>query len=301
MQHAEAYERLSDLSLEPGNLARLDDDRSSAARALRSHLAECPRCSDDVAAWRRTWALVGMALADSAEGTAAGNAVEAVPDDLRALASLRSVTLAAIAAEGRRRDGIMPSGPEGRRSGGSTSGQATGPAPVDRPVGARSRRATPRRRWIPWVAMAAALVIALGAGSVAWTRLRDLDQAQAENSGLTTTMATIDRVLATPDHWVVTLRTPDGTAGGTVAWSGAEIAVVTTTVPSPSRGASYRCWVERDGVRTPIGPMWFSGSTGYWAGPIGGWGSLLSPGARLGVSLIPAGDSPATPVLVGGL
>ncbi len=47
--------------------------------------------------------------------------------------------------------------------------------------------------------------------------------------------------------------------------------------------------------------MWFSGSTGYWAGPIDGWAALLSPGARLGVSLVPAGGGPATPVLVGTL
>lgn len=127
------------------------------------------------------------------------------------------------------------------------------------------------------------------------------DSSQAENAGLAATIATLDRVLATPGRWTVTLRTPDGVAGGTMAWSGSEIAVIATALPIPADGQSYRCWVERDGVRTPIGPMWLSGSTGYWAGPIGGWSALLTPGSRVGVSLVPAGDGPATPVLVGTL
>ncbi len=151
------------------------------------------------------------------------------------------------------------------------------------------------------MAAAAALMIALGAGSLAWTRTRDLDRAQTQNAGLTATMASLDRVLATPVHWTTTLRTADGTAGGTVAWTASEIAVITSVLPAPPSGRSYRCWVERDGVRTPIGPMWFSGSTGYWAGDMGGWADLLSPGARFGVSVTPDDGGPGTLVLVGAL
>ncbi len=64
MRHAEAQERLSDLALEPGRLARLADDPSPEAGALRAHLAECRPCSADLAGWRRTWAQVGVALED---------------------------------------------------------------------------------------------------------------------------------------------------------------------------------------------------------------------------------------------
>jgi hypothetical protein len=286
MQHAEAQERLSDLALEPVRLARLGGDPSPEAGALRAHLAECRQCSDDLAGWHRTWALVGAALeAPGAAGSGAGDGTTSeMSEMLRAPASLRGRTLARIAAQGDARgEPVLPAG----------SSALTGPRATGSPRGMRSRR------WVRGLAMAAALVIALGAGSVGWVQTHDLDRARAENAGLTATMASLDRVLATPDHWTVTLRTPDGTAGGSVAWSGSEIAVITIALPSPTGGQSYRCWVERDGVRTPIGPMWFSGSTGYWAGPTDGWAALLAPGARLGVSLVPADGGPDTPVLVG--
>jgi hypothetical protein len=312
MRHAEAQERLADLALEPGRLARLGEDPSPGTIALRRHLAACEPCSAELAVWRRTWAQVGAALSDVT--TADDDAVEDADagaddatamadgrDGVRARAALRSATLERIAAEGAvRRDSqarsTAPTQDAGHsRPNGGPTPSAEGTTPV--PTQARSRR----RRWAPWVAMAAALVIALGAGSLAWTRTRDLDRSQLENAGLTATMASLDRVLATPAHWTVTLRTPDGVDGGTMAWSGSEIAVITSALPGPADGQSYRCWVERDGVRTPIGPMWFSGTTGYWAGAIGGWVALLTPGSRVGVSLIPAGDGPATPVLIGSL
>ena len=300
MQHGEASERLADLALEPARLARLDHDGSAEASALRAHLVDCERCADELGAWRRTWSLVGDAVSSPDQaGMDDPRTLDGAPEVLRAPASLRSRTLAAIAAEGR------PRGAAADRPAAPANEPGTTPSPVSTPAPA-SRRATAgrlplRRGLVPWIAVAAALVIALGAGSMAWTRTRDLDRAQVENAGLTDTMATMNRVLATPAHWVVTLRTPDGTAGGTMAWSGAEIAVVTTAVSSPNSDQSYRCWVERDGVRTPIGPMWFSGSTGYWAGPIEAWGALLVPGARLGVSLVPAAGGPPTPVLEGSL
>jgi hypothetical protein len=302
MQHAEAVERLADLALEPGRLARLEDDPSPEARALRTHLAGCERCAADLGIWRRTWALAGVVLAEagSAAAAAAGT-FRSVPEELRAPASLRSRTLSLIAAEGRPRIDLPRPSPTTSGSVATAARPARESPPAADLAVPGAGRGAPGPRWTRWVAMAAALAIALGAGSLAWTRTRDLDRAQTENAGLTTTMATLDRVLATPVHWVVTLRTPDGVAGGTVAWSGAEIAVITTAVPSPSGADSYRCWVERDGVRTPIGPMWFSGSTGYWAGPIDGWAALLAPGARIGVSLVPTGGGPATPVLVGTL
>lgn len=293
MQHAEAQERLSELALEPGRLAGVGDDPSPEAGALRGHIAECRACSDDLAGWRRTWAQVGVAL------EAPGAMEDDTGEVLRAPASLRAKTLTRVATEGAAGPGLQPRDRANREA-------AVPPLPGGEPP-STSRAAPPprpgtrRRRLMPWVAMAAALVIALGAGSLAWSRARDLDRALAENAGLTATMASLDRVLGTPVHWTVTLRAPDGEAGGTVAWSGSEIAVITTALPGPADGQSYHCWVERDGVRTPMGPMWFSGSTGYWAGAIDGWGTLLSPGAKVGVSLVPADGGPATPVLTGAL
>ncbi len=292
MQHAEAHERLADLVLEPQRLAGLEDDGSPEARALRAHVVECQLCAADLEDWRRTWTQVGPALSnpgekDNREADEGGVAVD-TDEVFRVPASLRSKTVAAIAADGR--TGTAPG-----------SADPDEPAPPRRLAAAGPHRSTNRRRWMPWMAAAAALVIALGAGSLAWTRTRDLDRAQTQNAGLTATIASLDRVLATPVHWTTTLRTPDGTAAGTVAWTASEIAVITSVLPAPSSGQSYRCWVERDGVRTPIGPMWFSGSTGYWAGDMGGWADLLSPGARFGISVAPDDGGPGTPVLVGTL
>ncbi len=302
MQHAEAQERLSDLALEPRRLARLDDDPSPEAGALRGHLAECGPCSADLANWRLTWAQVAAALQDPGPADDGDmrhdGAMTDEADVLRAPASLRAKTLARIAADGTS-SADLPGRDAPSREKAGLAWPAGEPPSTGRHAPGQRRRT--RRQWTPWVAMAAALVIAVGAGSLALTRTRDLDRAQAENAGLTATMASLDRVLGTPAHWTVTLRTPDGVDGGTVAWSGSEIAVITTALPGPAGGQSYRCWVERDGVRTPMGPMWFSGSTGYWAGAIDGWGPLLTPGARLGVSLVPAGGGPAAPVLIGTL
>ncbi len=288
MQHAESVERLADLALEPGRLARLESDGSPEMVALRSHLASCDRCATELAGWRRTWAQIG--LARSAPGES-GDVARAVPgasgspengaEFLPAPESLRSATRAAIDAE-RDSPAQGQSGPSIRRP--------ADPAP----------RAAARRPSAPWLGVAAALVVALGAGTLALNRSAELDRVRAENVALASTTATLDRVLATPIHWVVTLRAPDATAGGTVAWTTSEIAVITTAVPPPAKGQSYRCWVERDGVRTPVGPMSFSGSTGYWAGPMDGWGDLLSPGAQFGVSLM-SEDGRATPVLTGSL
>ncbi|HEY5630363.1 MAG TPA: hypothetical protein VIR16_12725 [Candidatus Limnocylindrales bacterium] len=313
MRHAEALEQLADLALEPGRLERLGDDPSPEAAALRRHLAGCASCSAELAAWRRTWAQVGAALAD----VATANAKVGEDDDARAMAdigdtaaaeslgapaALRARTLGRVAAEGAVRTGLSTTpGVAPSQSRAAVGWAAAERVPSMQRSIAGARGASRQRRWAPWVVVAAALVVALGAGSLAWTRTRDLDRAQVENAGLTETMASLDRVLATPAHWTVTLRTPDGVDGGTMAWSGSEIAVITTALPGPAAGQSYRCWVERDGVRTPIGPMWFSGTTGYWAGAVGAWAPLLAPGSRVGVSLIPAGGGPAAPVLTGSL
>jgi hypothetical protein len=312
MQHAEAHERLADLALEPYRLAGLEDDAAPEVRALRAHLVDCQLCAAELEGWRRTWMQVGTALSNPGERNNReadeGGMTAATGEVFRVPASLRSKTMSAIAAEGRTSTAPGSTGPDSLRRkraddrpAGVSTAAADEPAPTRRLAAAGSRRLADHRRWMPWIAAAAALVIALGAGSLAWTRTRDLDRAQTQNAGLTATMASLDRVLATPVHWTTTLRTPDGTAGGTVAWTASEIAVITSVLPAPPSGRSYRCWVERDGVRTPIGPMWFSGSTGYWAGDMGGWADLLSPGARFGVSVIPGDGGPGTPVLVGTL
>lgn len=284
MHHAEAKERLADLALEPARLAGLELDLSPDAAALHAHLAACPACAADLEAWRRTWRQVRAAFPEEAGGIAAALDGDAGP--ITAPGSLRARTLAAVAAD----------------AGMGRGGERTSTAAAHVAPGARSApkaSAVRGRRWLPWLAAAAALVIAVGAGTLAWSRSAELDQARSETAALAASTATLDRVLAAPVHWVTTLRASDGSAAGTVAWTPTELAVVTTALPGPSAGEVYRCWVERDGVRTPVGAMSFSGSTGHWAGPMDGWADAFAPGATFGVSLVSADGS--TPVLVGQL
>jgi len=263
MEHAEAHERLSDLALEPDRLSRLETDGDPDTVALREHMALCQRCTADLAGWRRTWAEAGAAL----DG-------EPRLDVLRAPAGLRGRILSAAAAA---------------RS-----------ARLATPVRTHPIRRAVNSRTLPWLVAAAAVLVAVVAGATGLARTNEVDTLRAQTAHLETVAATFDRIFAAPKHWAVVLRTADGTAGGTLAWSAEEIVVVTTGVPAPGRGQTYRCWVESDGVRKPMGTMSFAGSTGYWVGSMYEWAEAIGPGARYGVSLVPDGAT-GTPVLIGSL
>ncbi len=278
MQHAEAHERLSDLALDPGRLARLEGDPSPDAVALREHLSGCGRCAVDLAGWRRTWAEVGPAVRGSDP-----------IDEIRAPASLRARTLDAVHAAARA-DAVQ--------------GNSSRPLPAAT-RGTRSTAVRLGRRLRPgagvaWLVAAAAIVVALVGGSVGLSGSGEVTRLRAETARLEAVAATFDRVLAAQQHWTLTLRTADGTPAGTMAWSAAEIVVVTTGLPAPGDGQAYRCWVEVNGTRTPMGAMSYAGSTGYWVGSMYQWSEAIGPGARYGVSLV-SESGPATPVLIGTL
>ena len=277
MQHAEAHERLSDLALDPRRLARLEGDPSPDAVALRAHLSGCERCAVDLAGWRRTWAEVGPAVRGSDP-----------IDEIRAPASLRARTLGAVHAAARA-DAVQGGG---------------GPEPmaarITRPPAVRFGRRLRPGAGVAWLVAAAAIVVAVVGGSVGLTGNGEVTRLRAETARLEAVAATFDRVLAAPQHWSLTLRTADGAPAGTMAWSAAEIVVVTTGLPAPGDGQAYRCWVEINGTRTPMGAMSYAGSTGYWVGSMYQWSETIGTGARYGVSLVSEGG-PATPVLVGTL
>jgi hypothetical protein len=274
MEHAEAHERLSDLALEPRRLAAFAADPGSETEELRAHVASCEQCATDLAGWQRTWAELGHVTRAGTEP-----AVEPPPH-------LRARVLAAL--------------------GGAAPTPARDPvSAVVVPIAAGDQAPRPefvrRRAWRPWTLAAAAMLVAVLAVGNSYLRTAELDRLHAETTQLALAAATLDRVLAAEPNWTVTLRTADGTPGGTLAWSATEVVVLTSGLPAPGPGQAYRCWLERAGSRTAMGWMSFSRSTGYWAGPMSNYGNgALRPGGRFGVSLVPTGGS-GTPVLVGEL
>ncbi|MEO5941162.1 MAG: hypothetical protein ABIZ72_09220, partial [Candidatus Limnocylindrales bacterium] len=113
------------------------------------------------------------------------------------------------------------------------------------------------------------------------------------------------RVDSQPDVTRVALASgPNGggpTAAGTLIFSpgSSELVVVANGLTPPAAGREYRCWVEIDGARAPIGKMFFGGEIAYWVGKVPEVGGL-SAGARFGVTLvdIAGGGRPNEDVLV---
>jgi hypothetical protein len=274
LDHAEAIELLADLALEPGRLASVDTDPSPEGAGLRTHVAGCAACAAELAAMRRARSAMASRGADGETGVTPPPA-------------LRARTLAAVAA-----DRPMDAAPGAPASNGA--GDADMPAP--RATGAVRHG----RRLVPWLAAAAAVAIAVGVAGLGLLQAGDADRVRAENSALAATTAALGAVLADPGHRVAGLRTADGSPGGTVAWTADEVVVVASGLPALAPGRTYRCWVEYDGVRTPIGSMVLSGSTGHWVGSGYGSRDLLRPGGRFGVSVVTE-DGASTPVLTGEL
>jgi len=277
VEHAEAHELLSDLALEPRRLAALPGDPSPEARALRAHLADCDQCATDLAGWQRTWSEIGRVIETDGvtDQPRAGQPEPGSGTELGTGALIRPpVDL--------RQRVMAAAGP----------GVSIAPLPAPR---------TPRRFARPWLVTAAAVLIAAITATSSYLRTTELERLHAETTQLAVAAAALDRVLAADRHWTVTLRTADGTPGGTLAWSPTELVVLTSGLPAPGAGQGYRCWLERAGSRSAMGWIAFSRSTGFWAGSMSEYpDGALRPGARFGVSLVPAGGG-GTPVLVGEL
>jgi hypothetical protein len=265
MDHAAAHEELADLALEPRRLERLEVDEGLDASALRAHVSACADCAAELDAWMRVYRALEVTTSESPGGRL--RSVERT-EPAGISPALRDRTLAAI------RSAAPP------------------PRLMGVPADAAQVRRGPRPEWgrfgrVGWLAAAAALVIAVGAGGLAFERARETDQARGETTELAAATTSLYRILATPTHWVVTLRTADGAAGGTLAWSGSEVVVLTAAISGPSAGTTYRCWIERGGKRTPVGAMSFAGGIGYWTGSTQSWGGAPIKGDRFGVTAVP--------------
>jgi anti-sigma factor RsiW len=277
MDHTEAREQLLDRALEPARLRNLDGDTSPESAELRAHLATCPACQSELAAWLGTFDALDVAVG-------ADRAGRGVP----------ATSLGALAGSG---DAVTP--PDGLRARTLASAMAHTSSPVGR-VQAPARSI----RWPAWLALAAVLVVFVGGAAVIVDRSGQLDRAKADATALAGVTATLDGILQDPGHQVALLTTPAGTPAGTVSWSASDqsVVVLTTALQSPPAGQVYRCWIEQNGAGVAVGEMQFSGSTAYWAGSLGSWGNAVAPSGRFWVSLEPvAGGSRGTLVLTGTL
>jgi hypothetical protein len=271
MDHRDALDLIADLALEPARLAGLSTDQAPEAARLREHLAACDACSAELA----TWELLADAVRDGlADRRLEREAPEAAPAAAREPSPIvRERTLEAVSAV------------------------ATGRSP--NPAGSPGRRPFAR---VGWLVAAAAVVIAVASSALAVRQSDELDGLRSQVSGLRDVAGAVDRILANPGHAVATLRSADGTAAGTIAWSSTEIVVVTTGLVPPPADEHYRCWVENAGQRTPIGRMQFAGATGYWAGELGSYGAIVTADSRFGVSVEPppGNEGGGTVLLVSG-
>jgi hypothetical protein len=287
LDHAAAHERLADLALEPGALDRLGDPTTDP---LAAHLATCDACRRDVAAWRRTHARLDQATGGGVDrvdlADLAGDPPVAAPPALRGavLEAVRASRATGVPATRADRTIVpMPA------TGGGVATRRLAVAPWRWP-------GDMTRRLLPLVAVLA--IVAGGAGLLV-DQAQRLDRARTEVARLEAVAASLDRVLNDPNHTSVDLRAADGSRAGTLAWSSRDLVVLTTALQPPPAGRVYRCWIERDGKRSPVGQMWFAGGTAFWNGTLDEWATTsFEAGGTFGVSLEPVGGSTGNPAVL---
>jgi hypothetical protein len=289
LDHAEAHERLADLALEPGALDRLGP---AATDALGAHVVTCETCRRDVEAWRRTHTRLLDARGPGEDrvelAQLAGDEPIVVPPELRG----------AVLAAARRT-------PVAGRSPGGAAGRIAVPAEVVAPVPVVSRASAirlpvrgrpPIGRLLPLVAVLAIVIV--GAGVVVDQAGR-ADRAVQEVARLEAVTASLNRVLRDPAHQVVNLRGADGSASGSLSWSSRDLVVLTTALEPPPPDRVYRCWIERDGKRSPVGQLWFAGGTAFWNGTLDDWATTsFEAGGTFGVSLEPVAGPAGNPAVL---
>jgi hypothetical protein len=289
--HAEAHEQIADLALEPGALDRLGSPDSDP---LAAHVSTCRACQGEVRAWRETNRAVEAARGSGLDRLDLADiaADDSIHEPIGLPVGLRDAVLETI------RDRPTTAGRIDR-----SPEAAVEPQPIAYGVGPIAlqpqRRRGPggiARRLLPLVAVLG--IVAVGAGLLVDQSAR-LDRARQQAAGLEALAATVDRVLVDPDHRVVSLRGADGTASGSISWSRHDIVVLAMALEPPPPDRVYRCWIERDGARSPVGQMWFSGDVAYWSGSLDEWATTsFDGGGTFGVSLEPVSGSAGNPAVL---
>ena len=283
MDHDEVREQLELAATEPAGIDRLIAGDTPLAAAIAAHLAGCSSCTDELDRLRRAAIIIG-------------DAVRTTPPP-----ELRERTLAFVREVGRIRDPA----PEAALA---PVAAAVGAAPV---AVAAATAPTGSRRGFAWVgAIAAAVLIAVAATTFVLDRQsgnqlaaaqEDLAAAREESAGLAHVTAATLALSGEPDAENVRLAGTDD-RWGRVVYSAdkGELAIIASGLTEPAGDREYRCWVEIDGQRTPVGKMFFGGDLAYWAGPAETIDDLPA-GATFGVSLVDTAGSDVgePPVLTG--
>jgi hypothetical protein len=265
--------------------------------AVAGHLAGCPECTEEFTRLRRATPILRDVIAS-----------EPSPD-------LRERTLAFVAAVGRPRGGAvaMSSTDAGTLAGHGPSRESSVDGPAELvAVGSGTTRPRESRRAgrIPtaWLAAAAALVIVTsGVTAFGVSILRaDADRQQArEVEGLAAVSSWTLRIEAVPDAKRVVLAgsNPGGSPGiGSLVFSPTtrEVVVVASGLSDPGPDREYRCWVEIDGARQRLGPMYYGSELAYWVGDVDVL-AAVKPGAKFGINLVDtSGPSRASPTILSG-
>jgi len=280
MDHAEARELFEIATTEPDGLERLMAGDTPDAALLAGHLAACAECTEELVRLRRAAAFIRPVIRSTP------------PPELR------DRTLAVIAAVGRDRS-TSPDLADDRSTPSSVTRTDTAEAA---PLGvARSPR--PRRFPERWAAAIAALMILAIAGTavVVGTVSREAATVAALERITDATM----RVAAEPDarRVALTAAAVSGASGALLfSPSSRELVVVSSGLPPPAAGREFRCWVEIDGQREPVGRMYFAGDVAFWIGSVDAVADVPA-GARFGVTLADTEGSAldGDPAIVGDL
>ena len=285
MDHEGTREQLELAAVEPGGLERLMAGDTATAQAVAAHLAGCPSCSDELVRLQRAATLIRDVVREQPP------------------ADLKERTLAAIRTEGVRRPLVAAAGLA------AATPVTTSPEPTPLPIEPErtvERRAS-RNRWLGFVGTIAAAVLL----SVVTTTGIVNNRVDSELAAQGVTIAALEHVAAAtmnvsaePDAEYVAMKGSDPALDGDLIYSPStiELVVLADGLVPPPTGQEYRCWVEINGQREPVGTMFFSAHLAYWTGPAPELKGV-SDGATFGVSLVDASGKSvdAAPVLVGQL
>ena len=266
MDHDEVREQLELAATEPAGIDRLMAGDTPLAAAIAAHLAGCSSCTDELDRLRRAAIIIGDAV-----------------------------------GRPRRRSSASGRSRSSARSGGSGiphPKQPQHPSRPWRPPCLLRCRPPPHPagfgRGLAWIgAIAAAVLIAVAATTFVLDRQFGNQLARRPGAARVGRARPCDS-----DHGRIVQR--GGRRAGPSCRSRRPLgprrllgrqgrAGVIAGLTEPAGDREYRCWVEIDGQRTPVGKMFFGADLAFWAGPA----RTSATCRRIQVRRQPRGHSPA--------